>query len=67
MIYNKNIETRKQQTKQEGTDMREIISYEQDDTSKVVKKLQFDCRISEEVKKALKEAYAKRKRRGSAT
>ncbi len=47
--------------------MREIISYEQDDTSKVVKKLQFDCRISEEVKKALKEAYAKRKRRGSAT
>lgn len=55
--------------------MREIINYEKDDISKEVKKLQFDCKINEEViadlevmerteevKEALEEAYAERKR-----
>ncbi len=55
--------------------MAQIISYEKDDISKEVKKLQFDCRINEEViadletmerteevEEALKEAYAERKR-----
>lgn len=55
--------------------MTEIISYENDDISKEIKKLQFDCRINEEVIadlesmeqtqeviEALKEAYEERKR-----
>ncbi len=55
--------------------MTEIISYEKYDISKELKKLQFDCRINEEViedletmerteevKEALEEAYAERKR-----
>lgn len=55
--------------------MREIINYEKDDISKEVKKLQFDCKINEEVisdleamerteevKEALEEAYTERKR-----
>lgn len=55
--------------------MTEIISYKKDDVSKEAKKLQFDCRINEEVIadlesteqtqdviEALKEAYEERKR-----
>jgi len=55
--------------------MREIISYEKDNISSEIKKMQFDTRINdeviadleamertEEVKEALREAYAERKR-----
>lgn len=55
---------------QEGKDMAQIISFEKDDISKKVKKMQFDAKINsevisdlesmdrtEEVEEALKEAY----------
>lgn len=55
--------------------MREIISFEKDDISEDVKKLQFECKINDgviedlekmektqEVIEALKEAYEERKR-----
>lgn len=55
--------------------MTEIISYQKNDIPEQIKKLQFDCKIndevisdleameeSEEVREALKEAYAERKR-----
>lgn len=55
--------------------MTQIISYEKDDISKEVKKLQFDCKINDgviedleamertaEVEEALQKAYAERKR-----